>query len=589
MTMLKRAIIAIAKSYSPDMKSVKLLFILPIAMVIQSCSQGNDGTPALDGNSTITIDVAGIDEQDVFEVSSSGVEEKINKASAKLPMVYKSGRERSNDFEIVHLDEFDILTDVQTPNQNAFKGINSISSKIIDGEDGRRATLDSKKAAIPLARNIQYRILMYDASTNVLVTNQVATSGTASTFQLNAGKTYNWYAISINASTVPNINSSGVIVAAGLANKDVLRASGQITPVFGGNNLSILFKRLTALIEVDVNTRGIFGRVDNTTSLNLGFVSSGNFVDATQIGDLDVRSGRFSNLTTAGPITGNQMTVANAQTGDAVKKASFHTINTSTIASGSLRVRFNRLNVKLDDESVRNFSANTLVTLPNALAPVIGTRNILNIRLIESALNVSGKLWARTNLIYDPNPGQVDRFRFRPNNNYAVASLDNEYWVRGASTPTGNPSSVSPCELVYPAGTWTAPTEDYRTTLVNPTRRGLSTINGQTRYTVEWDQVSGTTSNPAYPDNSLVLLFLGIIQTNTNVVDNPGYQFGPNSSNTRAWGDIWLAEYAEGTFSPSARITITRNSDESLNYTNYYTEANARKTTRRVYRCVRKI
>ncbi|MCL8001129.1 hypothetical protein M8994_23330, partial [Brucella sp. 21LCYQ03] len=113
-------------------------------------------------------------------------------------------------------------------------------------------------------------------------------------------------------------------------------------------------------------------------------------------------------------------------------------------------------------------------------------------------------------MLYDASTGQNDRYRFRPNNNYAIGTLATEFWNKSATTPTGAYSStVDPCTLVYPNNVWFTPTEANRNALGTPTRTVRNVVDGNARFTAQWDQAASVAANPAYPDNSLILLYLG--------------------------------------------------------------------------------
>ncbi|WP_214656443.1 hypothetical protein, partial [Sphingobacterium mizutaii] len=125
----------------------------------------------------------------------------------------------------------------------------------------------------------------------------------------------------------------------------------------------------------------------------------------------------------------------------------------------------------------------------------------VNIKLIESAVNVAGVQWARSNVKgYDLNIGSGNKYFFMadPMNN-----LDNGYvpfyW---------NNLSTDICTEVFPAGTWRLPTKS------------------------EFEKLLGATATTVFSPNTLIFNgvpaalgngFLGIQYSDTNTVINTGY------------------------------------------------------------------
>ncbi|MFD2599161.1 hypothetical protein ACFSQ3_09360 [Sphingobacterium corticis] len=547
---------------------------------IASCSNQVENPIVSEGDTKIQINVSGIDDEGVFELEESEVENKI----AKFAKASLTAKNRSEDiaaeYNITSLAEFDVLSDLQAPRSvSRTEGLLDIST---EAETSKKASIKHEKKLARMTDGIQYRILMYPEGTTQNAVNQVGTAGIATSFQVNLGQTYDWYAVSINTTNVPNIDASGIISSAVLSNQDVLYAAGKFTPAVGQNTLNITFRRMTARIEVDVNVRGIFGRIENNTSLTVGSLEGGTFVNAIQTGDFNVRTGGFNNLVDATPVTGQQMTVSNVQTGDAVKKAIFYTVRNNSIATGNIRVRLNQLNIFLDDNTIRRFSPNSLVPISGAMTPTRGFRYLLTARLIEQPVIVGGVRWARTNLIYDYSTAQIDRYRFRPNNNYAIASLDSEYWVKGAPTPGGSSNGSSPCRQVYPEELWITPSKSQRSNLGSPALQAVVSAPDGIKPYSQWNQDSGTQPNPAYPDNVLILNYLGIYSGGS--FNHQGHLLASQGS---AQSTFWTVENTSGTTGSIFRSTVTYSSSGQLNFGSYSNVDNIARTSRRAYRCVR--
>ncbi|OPC68023.1 hypothetical protein BAZ12_15560 [Elizabethkingia miricola] len=431
--------------------------------------------------------------------------------------------------EIVSITNFDVLTNVSEKYERA--------------------------VVLPIDSGIKYRILIYDSSDNHLVNDVEAVSGTSPQILVDAGKSYKWYAISVNDMAVVPSVSGGVVKREDIVNKDVLYASshGTITPEFGNNNLAIVFNHNTAQFVLQLDTRGLFGRINDTSAVEIGVNQGVNFTSIIQTGDLNLFTGEYSNLQTVPEIKALNMTNAVNAQGDsgATKTAIFYTVNKSIIAASNLKVRLNKLDITLDDSTVRSFTPYTVIPYANVgITPLYGGKYTINARMIESGVKVNGLLWGRSNLYYADNVTHTDKYRFHPNNEYTIASVinlsingiinlqlngqsfkvTNEYWNWMSATPTGLSSdNVDPCSKVYPQGVWRMPTNSEFTTLNNNPTLGFDTntplLLGGARLSSTWELDSGQQINTVYPINSqkLFISFFGRRSSDgTQIVDSPG-------------------------------------------------------------------
>ena len=478
----------------------------------------------LDGENTITVNSAGegrVSDKLLASARAAGnsqVSTALNaKVEAQLP--------------IQSSHEFDYMVDMQT---------NAVSQ---DGSAGQsKASTKSaptKRAAdVAMNGNKKFRLIFIKDGSSTPIYNGVLTPGQDPELEVAANQKYKWYAISINdTNTAPDIDASGKISSTDLANKDFMFASGEITTQEDQNYLDILFLRQMSAIDVTVNTRGIFGKITGNSTFSVGSGSGSTFTNIIQTGDFNIYDASFSNFKDADPVKGSEMTVVDSRWGDAEKVARFYTANTSTtVAANNLKVKLNALSITLDDNTSRNFSSNTIVPISHSssLSLTKGTLSKTNVRLIESGVNVKGLLWARTNLIYDANKlygssytqGKSDAYRFRPNNQYAYANVNTEFWNFGTATPKGTDyQTVDECRRVYPEGTWRLPQElngpHEITELSQNGNRSTSTtrVSDGYRHSMTWQ--TSQPANSAYPDNQLVLSYYGIRDANGNVQQQP--------------------------------------------------------------------
>lgn len=509
------------------------IFLLSIsALQIVSCSAEKDQSELQAGTRNITIRSVRFTQDDnvtdVNPVVTNGSSDKLA-ASTKSAAAVSNTALNSNalpTFTIQSAAEFDYTTDLQS---NATQQNNG-------GLKAATKTNGLKAADVPMDQSKKYRLIFIQDGSSTPLYNEVLSSGQNPNLTVRSNSTYQWYALSINdVNTAPNINGSGTIAAADLSNKDFMFASGEITTSEGENYLDILFIRQMAAVEVNINTRGIFGGITDNSTFSVGTGTGTGFSSIIQTGDFNIFNATFSNLQDAGTISSSAMTVVDSRWGNAQKVAHFYTANTgTTIAANSLTVRLNSLGITLDNNTVRTFAANTTVPIRNAasLALTKGTLSKTNVRLIESGINVNGVIWARTNLTYnavklygsDYVKDISDAYRFRPNNEYAYSpSID--FWNFGTATPTGKDyASVDQCKRVYPENTWRLPSEDHNTNntegtnLANNTNRaaGWKAVSDGNRYQMEWN--TSQAANSAYPDAKMLLSYYGYRNTSGQVV-----------------------------------------------------------------------
>ncbi len=562
-----------------------ILNIVFFVAIFQSCTKDENAKSASSGDAKLTIEVNGVEEEPTFTINASEVEDKIARASVRRSSIGINDSEPPL-YDIESLPEFDVLSDIQSFSPSSSSPINIIDSNVVNkaAKATSKAVKESSKAVTRMAAQTRYRIIFYEQGSTAVASNNEAIAGTAMEASLDVGKTYNWYAVSINATTVPNINGSGLIASSSLANRDVLYASGVITPVFGANTLQVTFSRRTARLEVDLNVRGMFGDIRNTTSLEIGYRVGSTFASVFQMGDLNIRTGDYTNITDSPAVTGANMTATATSTGDAVKKAIFYTVRNNNIANGSLTVRLNRLDLTMDDASVRSFSTATLVPITGTLTPSYGSRFVINARLIESAIVVNGAYFARTNMVYSPSqPDAGDRYRFRPHNNYSKPDYNNEYWRWRAATPTGTASTTDPCGSVYPAGVWAGPAVWHFDQLGSTAPVISSTIDGTERIARTWTATGNASGNSSgYPSNNLQLLYLGFY-TPGSVLENAAENLGSGVGTASA--DYWT-NLPSGSNAGVARYLVTQNANNVTSYGNL-THHNFAQNARRPYRCVR--
>ncbi|WP_293956058.1 MULTISPECIES: hypothetical protein [unclassified Sphingobacterium] len=463
-------------------KTKKLIWPLIVlgicSAMLGSCSKRDQAEVSEKGETTLIFQIDGIDEGTV--------------AVAKLGVPI--GKTNETALHPVALDKEKLVT---TPTVDALvsmeviktQGMSAKKAVVRDAVDTLNKTAVAPKAALTLMPSgIKYRLMVYDQTSTTLIKDVEAVSGTNPNIQVDGGTTYRWIAVSINEATLPTI-SNNTISAAALANKDVIYASGVITATKGQNYLNITFQRKTTRLDVDIDSRGIFGGITNFESLDIGTGTGANFTSLIRSANLNILTGTWSGHTAVTPTANvSHITNKNTATDNFVKTLSVYTVipTGTTIAANSLtlkpifqiamdpHVHFLPTNTNVKTRTYGD--NNTYLTFNNAsFMPLAGDQYRLAARMIESPLRVAGISWARADLYYDSRSGALDRYKFRPDagsihwidNSNAMDTEKNGYWNWMSLTPTGTPGSGDPCALVYPAGLWRMPNLDEMTTLAN--------------------------------------------------------------------------------------------------------------------------
>ncbi|MYY43914.1 hypothetical protein [Elizabethkingia anophelis] len=516
---------------------VKSFIIGAVCVGFAGCSSRDEAADL--SKTSLLIQGITIEQQNEFIIQESASVNKSVNAEQPYDNIFK-------DTKITSTKDFDVITNVTSQStDNKQKKMLALSGK---GNVNPTAAVTQS----PILAGIKYRILIYDAQNNALVANVDATAGTSPNIVVDAGKNYKWYAISTNDTSTPTVDTtSGVIDSNILGNKDFLYAQGNINTVQGQNSMNIIFKHYTSQLTVDLDVRGMFAKIDNTTAIELGTGVGAGFTSIIQSGDFNIFTGLYSNLQNSAALTAANMVNKAGAGGNvgATKTATFYTAKTDALLANTLSLRFNTLNLTMDDASTRSFSPNMVVPLNNTttIQPSIGYRTQIIARLIESGIKVSNILWARTNLYYAPNIPNTDKYRFHPDNEYTIENLlnitvgnllsiqlngapfdvNNEYWNWMATTPTGTSGSGDPCGLVYPQGYWRMPTSAEFATLNANNTIGVNTVNplliGGSRIASTFELDGGQTSNTNYPTNSrkLFIPFFGY-RTGNTIIDSPG-------------------------------------------------------------------
>lgn len=426
-------------------------------LMLFSCKKTDDGTIS---KVNIVINLQGV--QDYVALDKIGDANKNNMASEESPVMHS-------------YEYFDAITSFSFSDTNKKSTIQGVANSSISKIEG--ATI----AAVPIPDNVKYRLLIYRGNQTVPEQNVVLVKGENPTFSLYINQTYRWVAYSFNeVNSVPDITNN-VIAKAAISNKDFMYASDNITIAAGVNHLNMIFRRLTTLFEVNLNTRGMFGTIEGATSIKI-YNGASNVV--SQTADFNVLDGEFVDDTYEATTTSSMTDVTgnNIPTG-MVKTAKIYSVGVpASIAANSLNIGLEPLAIKLHENTVRTFSSAKVGLTHPIINPQQGRKFTINATLIESAIGVvaGGTQWARSNLWYDATAVEGNRYRFRvsphfrdlqnfrtlsnatvgmmPYSGYNKYYTDiNDLWNYGAETPSGANVNKDPCNNVFPIGRWMMP------------------------------------------------------------------------------------------------------------------------------------
>lgn len=409
--------------------------------------------------------------------------------------------------EVQYLGDLDAI--ISSPNESTSPLSSSRKEPIAQAGKLLAATnATSSNSSQPMSAGTRFRLVIMKG--NLIVLNEVYSVGQRIDVALDGQQTYTWFALSFeNTSTnIPMPNSAGVIARTALENQNFLFAKGTLEAKTGVNYLNLSFKRLTARIRVKLDVRGLFGRINNSTTLSI--IKNASNESAAKSGDFNIFTGKYTNIQNSKALTAEAMFIDPTGPNGAVKIGDFYTIDTADVAAGNLKLKLNEINITLDDGRTRSFRNGNSITYKNAYKPKFGNHYELNTRLIEAAVKVKNIYWSRSNIVY--NSAYTDSYRLKSNPGGSTsANGDTEFWNWMVNTPNAiNYGQVDPCTRIYPAGVWRMPTRNEWAAIGQPDRKEeiLGFIFGA-QYAYIWNRDANFPANNSYDDNNLFLSFGG--------------------------------------------------------------------------------
>jgi len=281
----------------------------------------------------------------------------------------------------------------------------------------KMAKANALASSSPLSPGVKYRVLVYDEDGNYVGAVDGTAGSAAGGVGVETGKKYYWYAYSYEKTTdlpaIANFSDPVIEVDQSL---ELLYASGIVDPtVLGDNKVPVVFERRLSWIQLVVDARGTFAPIlAEGTKITTNNLTSSKFkIKEKTYQDQQFVEGVFEGEEEILPLDAGT-------TKDSVVVVNIYAANDAR--NDPFSFNFETLTLKLDyttdgiNPAMRTF---TNVAQNYSFVPEPGYRYVVNVRLIESGVEINGAKWARGNLYYT---WQDNGFRFRHSGTYPYQS-----------------------------------------------------------------------------------------------------------------------------------------------------------------------
>ncbi|MVZ64664.1 hypothetical protein GQF61_02275 [Sphingobacterium sp. DK4209] len=210
-----------------------------------------------------------------------------------------------------------------------------IKSRTVSSSNGLRA------AVTQMQTGTKYRIILVNTSNNKIESSEIATAGTLLEIDVYKGQDYKWFAYSYNTEDVipaPDLANPTIVSK---TNLPLLYASGIVNAsTVGTTPISINFKHQLAQLQVEVDTRGLFGGIESLAAEFSG--------DCIMTGNFNILTGEFDQQMTVENV-GNLKFEKLDSTSNRIQIAKCYT---SAINLTSYKVQFTDLSIRLINDDV---------------------------------------------------------------------------------------------------------------------------------------------------------------------------------------------------------------------------------------------
>lgn len=455
---------------SEKSKIYRLLLFFVAGFLVISCSKDKveNTQPGLKGDASISMSVLVADNDiKLGKLSGSDIVSGTSKASLGSSSVQSASTEG-----FVSYDDMEVRSAFYAPQENSANHASNANVAVTNK---------------PLTK--KYRVLMYKQSSTTPVVNVIVTPGVDPLIKVDAGFDYKLVVFSINENTVPNIQAgTNNIAAADITNKDVLYYTTTVSAVFGNNNINVILKRKTSRIAMQLDVRGLFGGVNPTTKIELGYGAGTAFTTIMKTAELNLFTEAFGTPTNVAALGVDKFkfdTTTTSAYGLMLGVMNFYTIGTTIVPAGQLKVKLGDLDIWADVIQAGNPPVNQNViktytrtlTFPTAqnhnpgFTTAEGKQFSASLELVLPKIIINSKVWAPANLVYEPAVSAAFPYRFKPDNQMDPydPSAASGFWNWRSMFPTNvAPTNIGdPCAKVFPENTWRMPTESELNGLVS--------------------------------------------------------------------------------------------------------------------------
>lgn len=279
------------------------------------------------------------------------------------------------------------------------------------------AKADALAASSPLTSGVKYRVLVYDEDGNYVGAVDGTAGSPAGGVGVETGKKYHWYAYSYDETTdLPAIaNTSDPVIDVG-ASQELLYAHGTVDlTVLGNNPVPVIFERRLSQIKLVIDARGTFAPIlEEGTKITTSNLTKSEF---------KIIQKTYQNQQSVEGVFKGEDEIKRLDPGTTKDSVVFVNIYAADDDRGvPFSFNFDSLALKLDYTTDGTNPATRIFTNVGqefSFVPEPGYRYVVNVRLIESGVEISGTKWARGNLYYT---WQDNGFRFRHSGTYPYQS-----------------------------------------------------------------------------------------------------------------------------------------------------------------------
>ncbi|WKK59508.1 hypothetical protein [Sphingobacterium sp. BN32] len=208
------------------------------------------------------------------------------------------------------------------------------------------ASTNARTALVPMLNGIKYRILLVNPISNSIEYSGLATSGELLEIDVVKGADYKWIAYSYNTEDVIEEPQHSQMTIDSRTDAPLLYASGMVrSAVVGSEPIVINFQHQLAQVQVEIDTKGLFGGVEELDAMFAG--------DYIKVGKFNILNGTFDpNMISVD--VGNLLFHNPDSTSNRVKLAKYYTADTQI---SSFRLQFSNLSIRLINDKVESLSA----------------------------------------------------------------------------------------------------------------------------------------------------------------------------------------------------------------------------------------